>query len=59
MEFEQLNLGCRFKMRKKRKGEELEPAAGPEKRAKKGEDPSGKFLSLVAAEDTVMAGWFS
>jgi len=46
-------------MRKKRKGEELEPAAGAEKRAKKGEDPCGKFLSLVAAEDTVIAGWFS
>ena len=43
-------------MRKKRKGEALEPAAGAEKRAKKGEDPCGKFLSLVAAEDTVIAG---
>ena len=45
----------------KRKTAELdphEPAAAGKKRAKKGEDPCGKFLSLVAKEDTVIAGGF-
>ena len=45
----------------KRKTAELEhheTAAAGKKRAKKGEDPCGKFLSLVATEDTVIAGGF-
>ena len=35
-----------------------ETAAAGKKRAKIGEDPCGKFLSLVATEDTVIAGGF-
>ena len=45
----------------KRKTAELdphEPAAAGKKRAKKGEDPCGRFLSLVAKQDTVNAGEF-
>ena len=45
----------------KRKAVELdpqEPAAAGKKRAKKGEDSCGKFLSLLAKEDTVIAGEF-
>ena len=45
----------------KRRTAELDPyetAAAGKKRAKTGEDPCGKFLSLVATEDTVIAGGF-
>ena len=39
----------------KRKGEHSLTST-VEKKAKKGEDPCGKFLSLAAADDTLLAG---
>ena len=49
-----------WRMGKRRAAESdpYETAAAGKKRAKTGEDPCGKFLSLVATEDTVIAGGF-